>query len=480
MTEIEPATRVSGPDDAPRNLVARFPGAVVLGEESAIWQDALLRRLLAVADLLTVGAVALALVTVAHAPTSTVVWMLFFAPAWVLLAKLHGLYDHDHRALRYLTADELPRIMLWAVAGTIGGLGLLLIATPTRPFVPMQAAVAFATATAVGAALRTLARSTWRRVTPPQRTMIVGDESSTHAARRKLELFPDIHVQVVAERLVFAPDELASSPHVLDGIDRVLVAASFVDEETVAELLAVCRRDRVKLTVVPPMRGMFGTAVTLSHIADLPVVEYNTWDVSRSTLFLKRVMDIVGASVLLIVLAPLFVGAAVAIKLESRGPVLFGQVRAGENRRRFRIFKFRTMVINAESLLDDLVPFDTLHDPMFKLRNDPRVTRVGRFLRRTSLDELPQLANVLRGDMSLVGPRPEQVELVDRYEPAHLFRLSVRPGLTGPMQVYGRGQLSFEERLAVEREYIENLSVARDFRILTLTLAAVFGGRGAY
>jgi lipopolysaccharide/colanic/teichoic acid biosynthesis glycosyltransferase len=117
---------------------------------------------------------------------------------------------------------------------------------------------------------------------------------------------------------------------------------------------------------------------------------------------------------------------------------------------------------------------------MFKLRDDPRVTRVGRLLRRTSLDELPQLVNVLRGDMSLVGPRPEQTELVDRYLPEHRFRLLVRPGLTGPMQVFGRGELTFEERLAVEREYIENLSLGRDARILALTFSAVVHGKGAF
>src|SRR5439155_13127445 len=130
-----------------------------------------------------------------------------------------------------------------------------------------------------------------------------------------------------------------------------------------------------------------------------------------------------------------------------------------------------------ENRLSALVPFDKLRPPMFKLHNDPRVTRDGRVLRRTSLDELPQLVNVLLGDMSLVGPRPEQVELVDRYEPAHMFRLAVKPGITGPMQVYGRGRLTFDERLAVEREYVENLTIARDLRILALTIAPAVSGR---
>ena len=142
------------------------------------------------------------------------------------------------------------------------------------------------------------------------------------------------------------------------------------------------------------------------------------------------------------------------------------------------MLKFRTMVAYAEQLLPELVPFDKLQEPMFKLPRDPRVTWVGRMLRRRSLDELPQLLNVLGGEMSLVGPGPEQVELVDRYTPEqHRFRLAVKPGMTGPMQVYGRGELTFEERLAVEREYVENLSLARDLRILALTVGA--GGEWA-
>jgi len=138
------------------------------------------------------------------------------------------------------------------------------------------------------------------------------------------------------------------------------------------------------------------------------------------------------------------------------------------------------MVRDAEALLPGLVSFDELADPMFKLKADPRVTRVGRVLRRTSIDELPQLVNVLRGDMSIVGPRPEQLDLVERYAPEHQFRLQVKPGITGPMQVYGRGELTFDERLAVEREYVENLSLARDIRIVLMTLPAVLGKRGAY
>jgi lipopolysaccharide/colanic/teichoic acid biosynthesis glycosyltransferase len=144
------------------------------------------------------------------------------------------------------------------------------------------------------------------------------------------------------------------------------------------------------------------------------------------------------------------------------------------------MFKLRTMVANAEDALADVVVLEDLAEPMFKLRADPRVTKTGRLLRRFSLDELPQLINVLRGEMSIVGPRPEQIELVERYRPEHRFRLDVKPGMTGPMQVYGRGDLDFAERLAVEFDYVENMSLARDLRIIFQTLPVVLHGGGAY
>jgi lipopolysaccharide/colanic/teichoic acid biosynthesis glycosyltransferase len=225
---------------------------------------------------------------------------------------------------------------------------------------------------------------------------------------------------------------------------------------------------------------MFGTATHLTHIAELPLLDYNTWDISRTTIALKRVFDLVAALTVLVVTSPLFVLAGLATLLDSGFPIFFRQTRGGERARPFRMLKFRTMVRDAEARLADLVPFDELADPMFKLEADPRVTRVGRVLRRTSIDELPQLVNVLRGEMSIVGPRPEQLDLVERYAPEHQFRLQVKPGITGPMQIYGRGALTFEERLAVEREYVENLSLARDVRIVLMTLPAVFGKRGAY
>ncbi len=195
---------------------------------------------------------------------------------------------------------------------------------------------------------------------------------------------------------------------------------------------------------------------------------------------IKRAIDIVGALVGLALTWPIMLLIALAIKLDSPGPVLFKQTRIGENGKPFTIYKFRSMVANAEQLLPQLVDVDRLAEPAFKLKDDPRRTRVGKFLRRWSLDELPQLFNVLKGDMSLVGPRPEMDWLVARYTPEQRRRLAVKPGLTGPVQVNGRADLSFEQRLAMELDYIENYSLWKDIKILVKTLPEVIRGNGAY
>jgi lipopolysaccharide/colanic/teichoic acid biosynthesis glycosyltransferase/glycosyltransferase involved in cell wall biosynthesis len=194
----------------------------------------------------------------------------------------------------------------------------------------------------------------------------------------------------------------------------------------------------------------------------------------------KRSLDLAGALLALPLAAPLMAVIAIAIKLDSRGPALFRQVRIGQKGQPFTIYKFRSMVDGAEHALDPLIDVDALAQPAFKIRHDPRVTRVGRFIRRWSLDELPQLVNVLRGEMSLVGPRPEEARLVARYTDDQRRRLAVKPGLTGPMQINGRGDLPFDDRLRLELDYIDNYSLGRDLAILARTLPAVFSGAGAY
>jgi exopolysaccharide biosynthesis polyprenyl glycosylphosphotransferase len=439
--------------------------------------EPLLRRMLALGDVLAVAAAAVLVGLWGSGPAAALLLVLS-APIWIVTAKLAGLYDRDRRTLRHLTVDELPWLMVWTLSST-ALLTLLLAPFPTLDPSSDDRLLVWGAVLGLGFVFRAALRGLWRRITPPQRVLIVGNGPLAQAVVRKLELFPDIHAEI-RSRIPSCAQLHERLREAIGGVDRVVIACSELDEALLEELLPVCRANQVKLTIVPPTRGMFGTATHLTHIADLPLLDYNTWDISRTTVALKRVFDVVVALIVLVVTFPLFVLAGLAIVLDSGLPILFRQTRGGERARPFRMLKFRTMVRDAEARLPELIRFDELADPMFKLKADPRVTRVGRVLRRTSLDELPQLINVLRGDMSIVGPRPEQLDLVERYAPEHQFRLAVKPGITGPMQVYGRGELTFEERLAVEREYVENLSVTRDIRIVLMTFPAVLGKRGAY
>ncbi len=424
--------------------------------------------MLALADLLAAAAASL----VVTSWGADAFWALILLPGWVVIAKLIGLYDRDHVAIRHLTVDELPALAAWAAAG-VGLLALVLPQTPAGEVQPSSALAAWIVAVGSVLVLRGAARWAWRRLTPPEVTAVLGDGDLAEMIRRKLELFPDMHLSLVDEHDIEAFDALAG------GVDRVIFASDLMEPGEVGGLVALCRERQVKLSVISPLHGRAGP-VRLSRVADLPVLEYETWDPSRSTAMIKRGFDIVVSSVGLLLTAPLFPVIAIAIRLDSRGPIFFNQTRAGLDGRPFEMHKFRTMVADAEERLKDVVRLDDLRDPVFKLSDDPRVTRVGRVLRRLSLDELPQLWNVLRGEMSIVGPRPEQVELVRRYRPEHRFRLSVKPGITGPMQVFGRGDLTFHERLAVELDYIENLSLARDLRIIAETVPVTLRGSGAY
>ena len=202
--------------------------------------------------------------------------------------------------------------------------------------------------------------------------------------------------------------------------------------------------------------------------------------VSRVYMVTKRVIDVIGASVALLLLGLPMALVALAIKLESGGPVFYRQTRLGENGLPFRFLKFRSMVANAESIRADLEAVNEASGPVFKIRRDPRITPVGRWIRKTSLDETPQLFHVLMGQMSLVGPRPPLPEEVENYEPWQRERLAVRPGLTCIWQISGRSDIPFERWVELDIEYVRRRSLLLDLKILLLTIPAVLSGRGAY
>jgi exopolysaccharide biosynthesis polyprenyl glycosylphosphotransferase len=262
--------------------------------------------------------------------------------------------------------------------------------------------------------------------------------------------------------------------------DCLFVASSAVTPEDVVLIMKARRLEDIEVRFTANLPAILSTRLAPQTIGGVMALSVNVLQLTRFQAAAKRVCDVLVSSFGLLLLAPLLGTVALAIKLTSRGPVIFRQQRVGLRGRPFTLLKFRTMVVGADLQLDRLLAQNEADGPLFKLRHDPRVTRIGRFLRRYSLDELPQLVNVLRGEMSLVGPRPPLAEEVALYEEWQLDRLEVRPGITGLWQVSGRSALSFEDYIRLDLFYIENWSIAYDLFILSKTLPLLVSARGAY
>ena len=275
---------------------------------------------------------------------------------------------------------------------------------------------------------------------------------------------------------------LADALRVIDReqVDDVFLSQTARGRAELAELIWALHESQVRVRLMPDLLEFITVRTGIETLRGLPVITLREPAITGFNSVLKRALDLVGAVLGLVLAGPVMLVVAILIRLDSKGPILFAQERAGQYGKPFRIYKFRSMVENAEALLDELVNVEELAEPHFKLRNDPRMTGVGAWLRKTSLDELPQLFNVLNGSMSLVGPRPEVMRIATRYSPAQRQRLLVKPGMTGAMQISGRGDLSFDEQMRLELEYIENYSIWRDLMILLKTVPAVLSRRGAY
>jgi exopolysaccharide biosynthesis polyprenyl glycosylphosphotransferase len=473
----------------------------IRGGRAARARGAILRRLLAISDWasLVVGtSVSYLLVTSPPMEPSSIAWSAAFGPAWILVVKLHGLYDQDHRRIRHSTLDELPALFSAAVIGTVV-VGVLTRITPAPYISGTALSILAVTAFLVSASLRGLTRHIWHARRPPEKSALVGSGGAMRRLSRRLETHPEVHLSLIGyfgDQSRFTPgaEVNGSNGHIKclgprselisvaeeRGLEHILVAEESISTDELRSLIGDCKRFGLSLTLVAPNAELLGPGIQLNRLGELPLLDFAFSDPPRSTMALKRGIDIVLSAGMLLLLAPLLLVLAIAIKLDSRGPVLFKQVRVGRGGRRFTMFKFRTMVQGADGRVGEVVDTQALAEPSFKVPNDPRHTWIGRRLRRFSLDETPQLLNVLRGEMSLVGPRPEEEAVVALYDERQRLRLGVKPGLTGPMQVYGRGDLTFEERFALELGYIDNLSIAQDVAILLRTPRAVIGGSGAY
>lgn len=454
-------------------------------------RGALLRRLLALGDWTAlIGALCVATAATAATDVAALFWAALFSPAWILVVKLHGLYDNDHRRIRHSTLDELPSLISASALGTLALDGLLAL-SPVGPLSAGSAILVGFGFLGGSFVLRAVLRFLWRLLTGVSTGLMIGPPAAADMVARRLSTHPEARLRLVGYLAPPGDDLAAELPRLgtvsqiskvarEHAVERVVVTEQGMSEQAAEELIEECKAAGLGLTFLPQHFGLLGPGIELNRLAELPVLDFRFSDPPRSTMAMKRAIDLTVSMTLLMLLSPLLLAAAILILVDSGRPVFFHQRRIGKDGKPFTMLKFRTMVSDAEERLGELVDLAELDEPAFKIPDDPRVTRAGRLLRRTSVDELPQLINVLRGDMSLVGPRPEEESVVALYDERQRMRLAVRPGLTGPMQVYGRSDLTFEERLAMERDYLDNMSVAGDLAILLRTPAAIVRGDGAY
>jgi exopolysaccharide biosynthesis polyprenyl glycosylphosphotransferase len=284
------------------------------------------------------------------------------------------------------------------------------------------------------------------------------------------------HLDPTTESLAALPDRLHSEP-----IGCVIFNVTQTTFEDVQQAILACETEGVEAWLVADFVKTSIARATVDEFGGKPLLIFRSTPDTSWQLLAKRLLDVVGAGLGLLVLGPLvMVPAAVAIRLTSPGPILFRQRRSGLHGRQFTMYKFRSMVDNAEMLRVELEAFNEVSGPVFKMKRDPRVTKIGQFLRRTSIDELPQLWNVLNGDMSLVGPRPPIPSEVSKYDPWHRRRLSMKPGLTCLWQISGRSAIGFEQWIKLDLEYIDHWSLWLDLKILARTVPVVLGGFGAH
>jgi exopolysaccharide biosynthesis polyprenyl glycosylphosphotransferase len=429
--------------------------------------------------------------------TSELLFFVLLLPLWLFLADIYGLYSRDEERTDHSTPDDLVGVFQLVTLGTwvfLVGATLSRVASPPMTRMVLFWALAIVTITAARGLARILCR---RSVIYLQNTVIVGAGSVGQSIARKLQQHREYGINLVgfvdssprARRpdldglpLLGGPDQLAQIVRRF-AVDRAVFAYSNDPPEATVELVRSLRDCDTQIDIVPRLYEILTPGAPIFTVEGLPLVGLRPFRLSRRAQGTKRVVDVVGSTVALVVLAPLLGIAALAIKRESPGPVFFRQLRVGTGGSTFEIFKFRTMVADADERKSEVAHLNRHAraggDPrMFKVDNDPRTTRVGRFLRKYSLDELPQLINVLRGEMSLVGPRPLITEEAEHVKDWGRARLDLKPGITGLWQVHGRSAIPFEEMVRLDYLYVTTWSVWTDFLLMMRTLTVV--ARGAH
>jgi exopolysaccharide biosynthesis polyprenyl glycosylphosphotransferase len=455
-------------------------------------RDYRMRRMLVAADVTALLiATSTWILTGAQHGLGHALWALPTIPVWLGLFLVYGLYSTGLRRVTHETVDDIPSL---SHVFLLGGVAMWLYFHITPPGkLDFDSLLVFVVVGFLATlTLRSVARALGRRVLGAERVLLVGSGPLTPMLVRQMSVRPSHGFDPVG---VLTRDENERWPLELrslgrlgdvdpvtllldDRIDRVMVSAEGLDDDQLLDLINVCRKLDVKVSVLPSLAAMMGPGATIDQLDGITLIGINTPTLARSSRIFKRAMDLVGASVLMLVTAPFWALIAIAIKLDSRGPVFFRQERVGRLGRRFQLAKFRSMVADAEAQRDELIA-ESRQEGWLDLEADPRITRVGRFLRHTSLDELPQLWSVLRGDMSLVGPRPLIPQEDENVTGWGRSRLDLTPGITGLWQVLGRTHIPFEQMVMIDYLYVSNWSMWTDITLLLRTLPVVLSRRGA-
>ena len=470
--------------------VATAPRAVPAVASRASGTDVLrrdrrYRRMLAYSDVVA-AAVAVAVAVPAVGGTALPTAALLALPFVVLLGKLQGLYDRDELLIRKTTLDEAPKLFERAVLCTL----CLWLADEALLGVELANAqvIAFLAAMfGVSLAARHVARSVVRRFTRPERCLLIGDAPTFDRLRSKLEA-AGAPAELVGRMSLHRPRSAGRDREIgaaelnefiaWTGAERIVIESQALPAEEMLDLVRCAKSVGVRVSLVPRVLDVVGSSVVFDELHGMTVLGVRRFGLTRSSSLLKRAFDLAGTTLALLASAPLLIAIAIAIKLDSKGPVLFRQTRVGRDGRRFEICKFRTMVVDAEARKGSLVEANECAGGLFKIADDPRVTRVGRFLRSTSLDELPQLFNVLWGDMSLVGPRPLVVDEDEKITGWDRRRLHLTPGMTGHWQILGSARVPLAEMVKIDYLYAAGWSLWADVKILLRTVPYMLGRRG--
>jgi exopolysaccharide biosynthesis polyprenyl glycosylphosphotransferase len=451
-------------------------------------RDALLRRLLATADAVSLGfALTVSILVAGDTPTFVVVAML---PLMVLVSKVVGLYDRDEHVLHKTTLDEAPALLNVAVAGTLLAWMFSDLLATGEPFNRPQVGILFSLLFITLGLMRMLARRIALSSTEAERLLVLGSAAETRRIEASLPRISPLKAEVIGrvpvtrERQGDASDRTLGVFEDLDyllkmhRVDRVVICPHGERSSEMLETIRLVKGLGVKVSVMPRLFEVVGSSVEFDDLGGLTLLGIRRYQLSKSSAILKRGFDVLGASAGLFVLAPLFAVVALSIKLASRGPVFFQQSRVGRGGAVFQMRKFRTMYEGADEMKVDLLHRNEGADGFFKIEDDPRITPVGRVLRRTAIDELPQLFNVLRGEMSLVGPRPLVDEEDARVEGTYRRRLDVQPGMTGAWQVLGASRIPMRDMVTIDYLYRANWSLWLDIKILLRTVPYVLRRQG--